>query len=141
MVLKNSLNQIKKMKIIFNFFSYFLAFLILVLNNSEFAYGIGNVDWVLLKENNDGKEWIDMGSLKSISDDEISVLTKFFKNPKESNDKGQLSLYVMRINCNDKTFKDTSINGIPQFGSKWQTSNNDELIDVVIEKSCSEKIN
>ena len=34
-----------------------------------------------------------------------------------------------------------SINGIPQFNSKWQTSNNDELIDVVIENSCSEFIN
>ena len=46
----------------------------------------------------------------------------------------------MRINCNEKKFKDTSINGIPQFNSKWQTSNNDELIDVVIENSCSEFI-
>ena len=128
------------MKIIFNFFSLCFTFLILILNNSEFAYGIGNVDWVLLKENNDGKEWIDMGSIKEINNGELTVLTKFLKNPKESSDKEQLSLYVMRINCNDKTFKDTSINGIPQFGSKWQTSNNDELIDVVIEKGCSEKI-
>ena len=129
------------MNIIFNIFSLCLAFLILILNNPEFTYGIGNVDWVFLKENNDGKEWIDMGSIKSISDNEISVLTKFFKNPKESGDKGQLSLYLMRINCNNKTFKDTSINGIPQFGSRWQTSNNDELIDVVIEQSCSKRIN
>ncbi len=129
------------MKIIFNIFSFYFAFLILLFNNSEFAYGIGNVDWVLLKENNDGKEWLDMGSIKEINNQEISVLTKFFKNPKESKDKGQLSLYVMRINCNDKTFKDTSINGIPQFNSKWRISNNDELIDVVIEKSCSERIN
>ena len=105
------------MKNFFKFFSLFFAFLILILNNSEFAYGIGNVDWVLLKENKDGKEWIDMGSIKEINNQEISVLTKFFKNPKESSDKGQLSLYVMRINCNDKTFKDTSVNGIPQFGS------------------------
>ena len=129
------------MKIIFKFFSLFFFFLILILNKSEFAYGIGNVDWVLLKENNDGKEWIDMGSIKEINNEEISVLTKFFKNPKESNDKGQLSLYVTRINCNAKTFKDISINGIPQFGSKWQTSNDDELIDVVIDKSCSMRIN
>ena len=129
------------MKIIFNFLSLCFAFLVLISINSEFAYGIGNVDWVLLKENNDGKEWIDMGSIKEINNGEISVLTKFFKNPKESRDKGQLSLYVMRINCNDKSFKDTSINGIPQFGSKWQTSNNDELIDVVIDKSCSMRIN
>ena len=128
------------MNIIYKFFSLCFTFLILILNNSEFAYGIGNVDWLLLKENNDGKEWIDMGSIKEINAGEITVLTKFLKNPKEPSDKEELSLYVMRINCNDKTFKDTSINGIPQFGSKWQTSNNDELIDVVIEKGCSEKI-
>ena len=126
------------MKIILKFFSLCFAFLILILDNAEFAYGIGNVDWVLLKENNDGKEWIDMGSIKAINDKEITVLTKFLKNPKDSNDKEELSLYVMRINCTEKKFKDTSINGIPQFNSKWQTSNNDELIDVVIEKGCSE---
>ena len=125
------------MKIILKFFSLFLSFLLLTLNNSEFAYGIGNVDWVFLKENKYGKEWIDMGSIKQLNVEEVSVLTKFFKKPKESSEKGQLSLYVMKINCNDKKFKDTSINGIPQFGSKWRTSNNDELIDVVIEKSCS----
>ena len=129
------------MKIIFKFFSLCFTFLILILNNSEFAYAVSNVDWVLLKENNDGKEWIDMGSIKEINAGEITVLTKFLKNPKEPSDKEELSLYVMRINCNDKTFKDTSINGIPKFGSKWQTSNNDELIDVVIEKGCSERIN
>ena len=47
----------------------------------------------------------------------------------------------MRINCDEKKFKDISINGIPQFNSKWQTSHNDELIDVVIENSCSEFTN
>ena len=129
------------MKIIFKFFSLCFTFLILILNNSVFAYAVSNVDWLLLKENNDGKEWIDMGSIKEINAGEITVLTKFLKNPKEPSDKEDLSLYVMRLNCNDKTYKDTSINGIPQFGSKWQTSNDDELIDVVIEKGCSEKIN
>ena len=125
------------MKIIFKFFSLCFTFLILILNNSEFAYAVSNVDWVLLKENNDGKEWIDMGSIKETNAGEITVLTKFLKNPKGPSDKEELSLYVMRINCNDKTYKDTSINGIPQFGSKWQTSNDDELIDVVIKKGCS----
>ena len=129
------------MGIILNFFSLCFILLILILNNSEFAYAVSNVDWVLLKENNDGKEWIDMGSIKETNAGEITVLTKFLKNPKEPSDKAELSLYVMRINCNDNTFKDTSINGIPQFGSKWQSSNNDELIEVVIEKSCSERVN
>ena len=79
------------MKIIFNFFSLCFTFFILILNNSEFAYGVGNVDWVLLKENNDGKEWIDMGSINEIKNGELTVLTKFLKNPKESSDKEQLS--------------------------------------------------
>ncbi|ABM72007.1 conserved hypothetical protein [Prochlorococcus marinus str. MIT 9515] len=129
------------MKIVSNLIGLFFIFLMFFFNNSKLAFGSGNVDWILLKENNDGKEWLDMGSIKKFDNNEISVLTKFFKNPKDSSDKGQLSLYVMRINCDDNRFKDTSINGIPQLSSKWQTSNNDELIDVVIEKSCSEIIN
>ena len=129
------------MKIILNLFSLSLALLIVILNFADYTNAIGNVDWVLLKENKDGKEWLDRGSIKPLRNGEISVLTKFFKNPTESNDEGELSLYVMRINCDDKKFKDTSINGIPQFNSKWQTSKNDELIDIVIENSCSEFLN
>ena len=129
------------MKIILNLFSLSLALLIVILNFADFSNAIGNVDWVLLKENKDGKEWLDRGSIKPLRNGEISVLTKFFKNPTESTDDGELSLYVMRINCDDKKFKDTSINGIPQFNSKWQTSKNDELIDIVIENSCSEFLN
>ena len=130
-----------RMKIILNLFSLSLALLIVTLNFVDYSNAIGNVDWVLLKENKDGKEWLDRGSIKPLRNGEISVLTKFFKNPTGSNDDGELSLYVMRINCDDKKFKDTSINGIPQFNSKWQTSKNDELIDIVIENSCSEFLN
>ena len=124
--------------IISNFFYFSLSLLLIILNFASYSYATGNVDWVLLKENNDGKEWLDKGSIKELPNGDISVLTKFFKNPTDSDNDGQLSLYVMRINCDEKKFKDTSINGIPQFNSKWQTSNNDELIDVVIENSCSE---
>ena len=126
------------MRIISNLFYFFLSLLLIIFNFASNSYAIGNVDWVLLKENNDGKEWLDKGSIKELPNGEISVLTKFFKNPTDSDNDGQLSLYVMRINCDEKKFKDTSINGIPQFNSKWQTSNNDELIDVVIENSCSD---
>ena len=129
------------MKIILNLFSLSLALLIVILNFADFSNAIGNVDWVLLKENKDGKEWLDRGSIKPLRNGEITVLTKFYKNPTESNNDGELSLFVMRINCDDKKFKDTSINGIPQFNSKWQTSKNDELIDIVIENSCSEFLN
>ncbi len=128
------------MKIITHFFYFSLTLFIIIFNFAVNSNAIGNVDWVLLKENNDGKEWLDRGSIKQFPNGEISVLTKFFKSPTDSNE-GKLSLYVMRINCDEKKFKDISKNGIPQFNSKWQTSNNDELIDVVIETSCLESIN
>ena len=99
---------------------------------------IGEVNWLLLKENNDGKEWVDLGSIKKFKNNEISVLTKYFQNPNKENVKGETNLYVMRINCDNREFKDISVNGIPSFKSKWQSSNDDELIDVVIDKSCSE---
>ena len=128
------------MKIFSNLFYFSLSLLLFILNFASYSYALGNVDWVLLKENDDGKEWLDKGSIKPLPNGEISVLTKFFKNQTNSDDDGEITLYLMRINSKEKKFKDTSINGIPQFNSKWQTSNNDELIDVVIENSCSEFI-
>ena len=109
-----------------------------LLNPIQKALAIGEVDWLLLKENNDGKEWIDLGSIRKIKDNEISVLTKYFQNPNKEKVKGETNLYVMRINCDTKQYKDISVNGIPSFKAQWKTSNDDELIDVVIDKSCNE---
>ena len=109
-----------------------------LLNPIQKASAIGQVDWLLLKENNDGKEWIDLGSIKKIKNNEISVLTKFFQNPNKEKVKGETNLYVMRINCETREYKDISVNGILNFKAQWKTSNDDELIDVVINKSCSE---
>ena len=109
-----------------------------LLNLVQKASAIGEVDWLLLKENDDGKEWVDLGSIKKINTNEISVLTKYFQNPNKVKVKGETNLYVMRINCDNREYKDISVNGIPSFKPKWKTSNDDELIDVVIDKSCSE---
>ena len=109
-----------------------------LLNLGQKALAIGEVDWLLLKENEDGKEWVDLGSIKKINNNEISVLTKYFQNPSKVQAKGETNLYVMRINCDSREYKDISINGIPSFKAKWETSNDDELIEIVIDKSCSE---
>ena len=109
-----------------------------LLNPIQKASAIGDVDWLLLKENNDGKEWVDLGSIRKINNNEISVLTKYFQNPNKDKVKGETNLYVMRINCETMEYKDISVNGIPSFKAQWKTSNDDELIDVVIDKSCNE---
>ena len=109
-----------------------------LLNLGQKALAIGEVDWLLLKENEDGKEWVDLGSIKKINNNEISVLTKYFQNPSKEKVKGETNLYVMKINCDNREYKDISVNGIPSFKAKWKSSNDDELIDIVIDKSCSE---
>ena len=127
------------MKNILKFSILFLTIILFNLNNLvPKVLAVSEVDWLLLKENNDGKEWVDLGSIKRLNNNEISVLTKYFQNPSKVKIKGETNLYVMRINCENKEYKDISVNGIPSFKAKWKTSNDDELIEVVIDKSCSE---
>ena len=125
-------------KILKSIISVIIIISFYLFNPIQEALAIGEVDWLLLKENNDGKEWVDLGSIRKIKDNEINVLTKYFQNPNKEKVKGETNLYVMRINCETREYKDISVNGIPSFKARWTTSNDDELIDVVIDKSCSE---
>ncbi len=131
--------KISLMKKLFQYLvSFLVSFLLILLTFSFSSYAANDVDWFLLKKNNDGEQWIDKGSIKQFPNNEISVLTRFFEAPNEQGKKGKKLLYVMRINCETQKFKDTSINGIPNLNAKWTSSNNDELIDIVINKSCEE---
>ena len=125
-------------KLFYSLVFYLLSFLLILLPFSFGSYAAKDVDWLLLKKNNDGEQWIDRGSIKEYPNNEISILTRFFETPKEPETKGKKLLYVMRINCESKEFKDTSINGMPNLKAKWRSSDNDELIDIVINKSCEE---
>ena len=125
-------------KLFYSLVFYLLSFLLILLPFSFNSYAANDVNWLLLKKNNDGEQWIDKGSIREYPNNEISVLTRFFEASKEPETKGKKLLYVMRINCETKKFKDTSINGIPNLNAKWTSSNNDELIDIVINKSCEE---
>ena len=124
-----------------NIFSILICILLINSVNDLQAYALGDVDWVLIEDNELGKQWIDQGSLERLNDNEIKVLTKFFERSTKNKDKGSTDLYVMRINCENKNFKDISINGLPNINAKWKSSNNDELIDSVIDRSCSLIIN
>ena len=54
------------MRIISNLFYFSLSLLFFIFNFAPYSYGIGNVDWVLLKENNEGKEWLDKAVLSRL---------------------------------------------------------------------------
>ena len=135
----NHIYKIRSMgKLFRNLIFSFITFLLILHPFSSVSYAANEVDWSLIKKNNDGEQWIDRGSIRKYPNNEISILTRFFEEPKDSETKGKKLLYVMRINCETKKFKDTSINGIPNLKAKWTSSNNDELIDIVINKSCEE---
>ena len=72
------------MRIISNLFYFSLSLLLFILNFASYSYAIGNVDWVLLKENDDGKEWLDKGSIKSLPNGEISCLLYTSPSPRDA---------------------------------------------------------
>ena len=128
------------MKYLFKSILSIIVIVTFIFNMTVKVNALENVEWLLLKENNDGKQWIDIRSLKRETDNERTVLTKYYSNPKKTKNNGETNLYLMRINCEKNIYKDISVNGIPSINSNWMSSDNDELIDIVIEKSCMENL-
>jgi hypothetical protein len=51
-------------------------------------------------------------------------------------DQDQGQLYVMEIDCGQRLYRDTAVNGLPRWGAPWQAVSGDGLIAEVIEDSC-----
>jgi hypothetical protein len=62
---------------------------------------------------------------------------KFQDQAIKQSPRARTDLYVMEIDCGQRIFRDTSINGIPQFNANWLPSGGDELIDAVLSEACS----
>jgi hypothetical protein len=94
----------------------------------------GPVDWHELPASDEGRQWWDAGSLRLNRDGNLTVLSRF--QPAPPNEKNS-ELYVMEIDCGQDLFRDTSINGIPQWGSSWQVAAGDGLIEATIKAVCA----
>ena len=100
----------------------------------------GPVDWHEVAASSEGRQWWDAGSLRLSRGGNLSVLSRFqpAASERDENQRPALGdLYVMEIDCGQKLFRDTSINGIPQLRAEWQPSGSDQLIDAVIEAACA----
>lgn len=96
----------------------------------------GSVDWHEVPATNEGRQWWDAGSLRRSRGGNLSVLSRF--QPASEDEKPRMGdLYVMEVDCGQKLYRDTSINGLPQFGSEWQPAAGDNLISSVIAESCA----
>ena len=102
----------------------------------------GPVDWHEVPATAEGRQWWDAGSLRFSRNGELTVLSRF--QPAEAKDGENTKprilgdLYVMQIDCGQNLYRDTSINGIPQFKPDWLPAAGDNLISAVIEGSCTE---
>lgn len=104
----------------------------------------GPVDWQEVPSSDAGRQWWDAGSLRLSRGGNLSVLSRFQPAAPaaaaagEGNPRPRLSdLYVMELDCGQKLFRDTSVNGLPRLRAEWQPAGSDPLIDAVIEAACA----
>lgn len=97
----------------------------------------GPVDWHEVASTSEGRQWWDGGSLRRSRGGNVSVLSRFQPAASEDKPRPISDLYVMEIDCGQALFRDTSINGLPQFGAEWQPAAGDSLITSVIGEVCA----
>ena len=99
----------------------------------------GPVDWHEVPATAEGRQWWDAGSLRLNRNGNLTVLSRF--QPAAGEAEGQRppanDLYVMEVDCGQTLFRDTSINGIPQWGSHWQPVGSDGLIEETLVAVCA----
>ena len=99
----------------------------------------GPVEWKEVPATEAGQQWWDIGSLHYDKDGNLSVLSRFTPALREGEKQQNGSLYLMHVDCDQKLFRDTSVNGLHRFRAEWKPSDGDELIDAVIDAAEREK--
>ena len=97
----------------------------------------GPVDWHEVPSTSEGRQWWDGGSLRRSRGGNVSVLSRFQPAVSEDKPRPVSDLYVMEIACGEDLYRDTSINGLPQFGAEWQPAAGDSLISSMIAEVCA----
>jgi hypothetical protein len=102
------------------------------------------VNWIEVSPTDAGRQWWDEGSLRISSSGTLKVLSRFqpaasAAQPGDEAARPRIlgDLYVMEIDCGQALYRDTSINGLPQWGAQWEPVAGDGLIAAVIRDSCS----
>jgi hypothetical protein len=94
----------------------------------------GPVDWQEVAATEEGRQWWDAGSLRRSRDDHLSVLSRFQPAAAEAPGAG---LYVMEIDCAQRLYRDTSVNGIPRWRAEWHPAGEEDLTAEVLDAVCA----
>ena len=120
----------------FNFFlNLSIIISVILFNGNNLVFGV-NHNWVEVSKTAAGIQYLDRDSLNVKDEGTIEIITKYLKIDTNSLKKIEENIYVMRINCLTKEFKDISVNGKKILTSKWEAPKGDKLIDDVILDSC-----
>ncbi|MFN9870382.1 MAG: hypothetical protein ACK55E_02960 [Cyanobacteriota bacterium] len=119
-----------------------LALLLLLV--SPALAGAGSVEWHEVPATAEGRQWWDSGSLRFDRQGRLSVLSRF-QPPSPAGEDGETSatrppigtLYVMQLDCDQALYRDTSVNGLPQWQAEWRPVAGDGLMTSVLQEACA----
>ncbi|MFM8974540.1 MAG: hypothetical protein ACKOFN_02290 [Vulcanococcus sp.] len=121
----------------------------------------GPVDWQEVTASSEGRQWWDAGSLRRDRRGQLSVLSRFQPAPETAPQANAIppvsatggaaagnaappagrqplgTLYVMELDCEQELYRDTSVNGLPQWGAAWQPAAPDSLTIATLRAACA----
>jgi hypothetical protein len=110
--------------------------LLLLLLAPAAAAQAASVEWHEVPATAEGRQWWDRGSLRLSRSGYLSVLSRYLPAGDDDGKPRMGDLYVMEIDCGQRLYRDTSVNGLPRFGATWSAAGDDELVMAVIQESC-----
>ena len=123
-----------------NKLGYLLNILVIILilfsNRSNLmVYGASN-NWIEVSKTPVGIQYLNRDSINNQDNGIIELKTKYSELDSNTSKEIEENIYVMRINCLTKEFKDISVNGKKMLAAKWEGPNGDKLLEDVILDSC-----
>ena len=96
----------------------------------------GPVDWQEVPSTSEGRQWWDSGSLRRNRRGLLTVLSRFQPAEVEGERRAN-SLFVMELDCDQRLYRDTAVNGLPHWGAAWQPAGEEDLTASVLNAVCA----
>lgn len=97
------------------------------------------VSWQEVPAGERGRQWWDAGSVHPNRDGNLVVLSRFqpAADPDHPDQPPSGRLFVSELDCAQELYRDTSINGIPQWRAEWQAPAADDPGLLVLREVCA----
>ncbi len=114
---------------------YLIPILICLLVISAPAYCL-NENWQEVHSTKDGKQWWDTTSIVKEGGDIINIKTIFLPTNQSKSTDSSYIFFDMDIDCDQRVYKDQSINQKQIPKATWRSPGSDLLITSIINQAC-----